>query len=330
MDDVGVWSGLMRSAFLAGLGEQDRRPLRIAATLAGGLLLGSVAAFAAWCLIMAPFTFWIGQAGAGVEGLGRAAVMLKDAAQNGLDLQVARLAVGVAGESAFLLVFVAVAARFSERRLMDFVTAAPKLRWRLLLLGMALSGLVIAPMVAGQHLLSGPEAPPLLAVDKAWTGRAIYFAATLLLIPAALVEELFFRGWMLRQIGALADRTAPVLILAGILFAAAHFDFDPEAFLQRALMGGGLAYMTLRLGGIEFAAGVHAMHNILILLFIQPLLQAAASPGLSAFALLYDVALVASYFIITEVVVRWAWLQRLGGVDRSQISPPDDRAVQPG
>ena len=330
MDDVGVWSGLMRSAFLAGLGEQDRRPLRIAATLTGGLLLGSVAAFAAWCLIMAPFTFWVGQGGAGMEGLGRAALMIRDTARQGLDLQVTRLAVGVAGEVAFLLVFVAVAARLSERRLKDLATAAPKLRWRLLLLGMTLGGMVIAPMVAGQHLLSGPAAPPLLAVDKALTGRAIYFAATLLLIPAALVEELFFRGWMLRQIGALADRTAPTLILAGILFAAAHLDFDPEAFLQRALMGGGLAYMTLRLGGVEFAAGVHATHNMLILLFIEPVLPVAASPGLSAFALLYDLALVASYFIITEVVVRSTWLQRLAGVDRWQISPPDDQAAPAG
>ena len=34
-------------------------------------------------------------------------------------------------------------------------------------------------------------------------------------------------------------------------------------------MGAGFAYMTLRLGGIEFSTGVHAANNLLIVLFIQ-------------------------------------------------------------
>ncbi|HWF01822.1 MAG TPA: CPBP family intramembrane glutamic endopeptidase [Caulobacteraceae bacterium] len=324
MNSGGLWSGLMGSALLGGLDERDRSFGRLILAIAGGLLLGVVAALAAWCLVMIPFTLWMGLGGDGIEGLRRAAEALNDPHQSGLTMSVARLAVSVAGEVAFLVVFVAVAAMVGGRSFHVYVTAASKVRWRLLAVGMALAAVAIAPMVAGERILAAGEAPPILAIAPDWPSRALYVAAALLLVPAALSEELFFRGWMLRQIAAFADRTAPVVLLASILFAAAHFDFDPQAFLQRALMGGGLAYMALRLGGIEFPAGVHAMHNILIVLFIEPLTPSSAGEPLSAFALLYDVALVASYFVITEAMVHSRSLRRLGGLERTEISPPDD------
>lgn len=324
MNGGGVWSGLMRSALLGGLDARDRAPVSLLLTIVGGTLLGSVAAFAAWCLVMIPFTLSMGLGGEGLAGLQRAAEALNDAHQSGLAVEIARLGVSVAGEAAFLVVFVAVAAALTRRPLHVYVTGAPAVRWRLLAMGAVLAAFVIAPMVAGERILGGGETPPVLAIAPGWPGRGLYAAAVLLLIPAALAEELFFRGWLLRQIGAFSDRTAPVLLLGAILFAAAHFDFDPQAFLQRALMGAGLAYMALRLGGIEFPAGVHAAHNILIVLFLQPLTPGGQSEPLSAFALLYDVALVASYLVITEAMVHSRLLRRLGGLDRAEISPPDD------
>ncbi len=69
-------------------------------------------------------------------------------------------------------------------------------------------------------------------------------------------------------------------------------------------MGAGFAYMTLRLGGIEFSTGVHATNNILIVLFIEPLtLKTAAAPtDLTTGRIIEDICLIAGYILITEAV----------------------------
>jgi hypothetical protein len=110
-----------------------------------------------------------------------------------------------------------------------------------------------------------------------------------------------------------------------LAFSALHFDFSPDAFLTRALMGAGFAYMTLRLGGVEAAAGAHAVNNILIMLFLQPLAPdpQAGAEG-SAFWPAEDVALVGGYGLITELVARLPGLRRLAGVRLAEVSPSQD------
>jgi hypothetical protein len=95
-------------------------------------------------------------------------------------------------------------------------------------------------------------------------------------------------------------------------------------------MGAGFAYMTLRLGGIEFSTGVHAANNILIVLFIEPLTlqNAGASSDLSLGALLEDVALIAGYIVITEAVVRVAPMRRWAGVRLEELARPTPAPVQ--
>jgi membrane protease YdiL (CAAX protease family) len=88
---------------------------------------------------------------------------------------------------------------------------------------------------------------------------------------AAAAEEVVFRGWLLKQMGAFTRNPALLIAINGLLFSAIHFDPNLDAFLVRLAMGVGLAWMTLRLGGIEFAIGAHAANNIVILLFIQPM-----------------------------------------------------------
>jgi hypothetical protein len=116
------------------------------------------------------------------------------------------------------------------------------------------------------------------------------------------------------------------------VFSAAHLDFGADGFLTRLLMGAGFAYMTLRLGGIEFSTAAHAANNILIVLFVQPLtLQSpAAASGLSMGSLLEDVAMAAGYIAITEAVVRLGPLRRWAGVKLKDISPPAANAASLG
>jgi len=324
---AGVWSGLGGSAFLAGLGEKDRAPLRLIGAVAGGLVAAVVAAVAAWCLIMVAFTLISGQGAAGLLGMGRAAEALVDPAQTGLAVTVARLAVTSLVDGGFLLVFAAFAAAVGREPLHRSITAAPRVRWRLLLIGLGLAAVALIPIIVAERVFGGETTLPVLAISSSWGGRALYAACSLLLIPAAAAEELVFRGWLLRRVAAFAPPSAILVILTAILFAAAHFDFNPDAFLTRVLMGAGFAYMTLRLGGIEFSSGVHAANNMLIVLFLEPLNLQAEHPALSAFSLLEDITLLIGYFLITEAVIHIPQLRRWAGVRPEELSPPDDGVV---
>jgi membrane protease YdiL (CAAX protease family) len=323
---AGVWSGLNRSAFLADPGEKDREPLRLIGAVVGGLIVAVVAAVAAWCLVMVAYTLVSGQGAGGLEGMGRAAQALVDPAQTGLTLTLARLAVTSLVDGGFLLVFAAFAAAVGREPLHRSITAAPQIRLKLLMIGLGLACIALTPIIVAERVFGGETTLPILAVSPSWVGRLLYGAASLLLIPAAVAEELVFRGWLLRRVAAFAPPPGILVVLTAILFAAAHLDFNPDAFLTRALMGAGFAYMTLRLGGIEFSSGVHAANNMLIVLFLEPLNLQAEHPTLSAFSLLEDITLLVGYLLITEAVVHVPWLRRLAGVRRDELSPPDNRS----
>ncbi|MDB5456702.1 MAG: family intrarane metalloprotease protein, partial [Caulobacter sp.] len=97
--------------------------------------------------------------------------------------------------------------------------------------------------------------------------------------------------------------------------AAIHFDPNVDAFLVRTVMGVGLAYMALRLGGIELAVGAHAANNILILLFLQPMSLTPEPPhAFRPEVIVVAAAMLAAYVALAELVVRWPPLRRWTGV----------------
>ena len=327
-----IWMGLGDSRFLADVVARDRVLWRIGLTVLGGLVVGFVAAFAGWALVLAPYTMLIGKGALGLAGLATAAAAMADARQTGLSLTLVRLLLAATTDGVFLLAFVALAAVLSHRPLLAYVNAAARVRWRLLFVGMALSMAVLAPLFVADRLFDPSGQPlPLAAISPRVSVRVLYIVGSLLLIPAAAAEELFFRGWLLRTVAAFSRRPWVLLGVTGIIFSGLHFEFSPDAFLTRALMGAGFAYMALRLGGIEFAAGVHAAHNIMIILFLQPLVLATNTHGaaLSLGSLLEDAALVAGYFVITEAVARLNSLRRISGLEAIDISPTSGVAVAP-
>jgi membrane protease YdiL (CAAX protease family) len=326
MSAPGVWPGLTESAFLAGIDDRERDGARVATTLVGGTVLGLVASVCCLLLVMIAYAILVGEGTRGASVLGEIARAVADPQVIAPGLSVLRLVLATAVDAVFLVVFVAFAAVMIHRPLQAYVTAAPRVRWRLLGVAMALSAAAMAPVVLADHLLvAGGAAPPVLGVSPLAGDRIAYALSALMLLPAAAAEELFFRGWLLRQTGAFLRRPAMLIGVTSLTFSALHLDFSPDAFLTRALMGAGLAYMTLRLGGIEFSAGVHAVNNMLIVLFLQPLsLQQTEEGALSAFSVVEDLALVGGYVLITEAVARFEPLRRLAGVRIEEVSRPQD------
>ncbi len=272
---------------------------------------------------MAPDVIVTGDGAAGLVGLSRAARRLADMRLGGLDLTMLRLLVATSSDAVFFITFVAVGAAVAGRQLLRYWTAAPRIRWRLLMAGVVLAMIALVPVVAAErYMLSSNEALPVVAISKNFWARLIYVVAALLLIPAAAAEELFFRGWLLRQLAAFSRRPSIIIGVSALIFSALHMDFTADGFITRVLMGAGLAYMTLRLGGIEFAAGVHAANNILIVIFVQPLLLEPSTPevGLTFGSLVEDSVLIGGYLAITEVVARSGVLRRWLRVASDEIS----------
>ncbi len=324
MSAPGVAGGLTRSAFLADIDARDRAPLPILGTLAVGFPVGLIGAGAAMTLAVCLYLLGSGRASEGLGGFSELLIDLRDTPSPSLAETCLQLLITASSNAAFFLVFVAVAAAFAGRTLYSYITVARAWRWRLLLVGLILGFAVIGSIALVDRLVSADADPiPLLGIAHGWGGRLTYLLAALLLVPAAAAEELAFRGWLLRQISAFTRRPILLVSLCGLLFAAAHFDFSPDGFLARTLMGASFAYMTLRLGGIEFATAVHAANNILIVLFVQPMtLQTLApSSGLTFASLSEDVALVAGYVLITEAVARTPILRGWAGVRPAEISP---------
>ncbi len=324
-----LWAGLGESAFLAGRGERERSPLRVLATIVGGLGVVAVTAVCIVCLVVIGYILLTGRADGGIAAMGAATQELFKPKIWDLQANIVFLVVTTAVDAAPLVAFVAFAAAVAHQPLAAYASAAPRFRWRLLLLGVIMATIVLAPLVAAQRTLGGNPTPPVMSVSAGVGGRLVYVLASLMLIPAAAAEELVFRGWLLRQTAAFAGRTGALLLVSSALFAGAHFAFspqaiDPDAFLQLALMGVGFGYMTLRLGGIEFSAGAHAANNMLIVLFLEPLRPQVPQVSDGLLSLITDLALLTGYFIVTEAVVRWPLLRRLGGVRPEEISPPDN------
>ncbi len=223
-----------------------------------------------------------------------------------------------------LLAFVASAAALRGQALIRMATAARKVRWRLFLVGGVLAAVLLAPEAILDRM-SNPG--PVLTHGAGASGLVfggLYLIATLSLIPATWIEELLFRGWLLRSLATMTRRPSVLIFAPALMFAGIHtYDLTVAGLLVRTLMGAAFAYMTLRLGGIELAAGAHAANDLLIVWFVESL-QDAARPttgGFGATELLFQVGICLGYVLIAEAVVRVGFLRRLAGVEARDLSP---------
>jgi membrane protease YdiL (CAAX protease family) len=220
------------------------------------------------------------------------------------------------------LILVLVASLIGERKYRLSFTTARRWRWNQLAIGLGLNLILLAPLMAIDVWRGGTQAKfPLLALTHSPAEMVTYAGvAVVCLVVAAGAEELVFRGWLLRHSAALVRLTWIFLPLNGLLFSAAHGDFDPNAFIDRTAAGLGLAYMALRLGGIEFSTGAHAANNLLIVLFIEPLTLFTPPPmPFDPWSLVESLVGLAIAIAGVELALGWPALRALMGPIDTQV-----------
>lgn len=183
------------------------------------------------------------------------------------------------------LMLLAVAILFAA--MIVYRRAGPEFLWPgrtfspgLLLAGFGIMAAVSVVLLGVSFLFEPATAPaPILNPEHPLNTRLAYAGwAVVLLLIAALAEEIVFRAVLLKITAGLTQRLWLICVLNAVLFSAIHLDPDPTAFVARALSGFIWTWAALRLGGIEFAVGAHLANNLLIAWLIEPM-SSAALPG---------------------------------------------------
>lgn len=134
----------------------------------------------------------------------------------------------------------------------------PGMRW-----GWLLRCVLIATVVWSLLLVAGTWGA--IAVRKAPldVGVVAFLVVVLLTTPLqAAGEEYLFRGLLLQALGAARLPLAVCCGLNGMLFAAAHLQFDAQLFADRALLGAVLAFLVVKTSGLEAAIAIHTVYNL--------------------------------------------------------------------
>jgi len=320
----GVKAELSNSAFIADLDPREKSLWRFLVTFFGGIAVYLIVAVVAAAAVLVCLVLWAGWpppvgAGGAQAFLHRFRVLV-EANGKTFDDAMQTLAIGIPDNILPIFAIIGLAMLVHRRPPRAFLTAAARFRWPMALNGFALSLLAIGPFVLAAQLTDAKAGPlPLLSISTQLGRRAIYAAVcTLAFFPAALGEEMLFRGWLLRQLSALTRNPLALMAVNGAVFAAAHLEFAPDAFLERAIMGAGFVYMTLRLGGVEMSTGAHFANNLMIVLLVEPLsLKPPPGGPIDPVALAQYVGLFLAYVLMAEVTARWSPLRRWTGADQT-------------
>jgi len=258
-------------SFLAPVGESERRLPRLGAFVALGIVLAILAITLAVAVVMGVSVAVLTSHGQSVT---QALDTLTQSDRTGRTLLSYSYELATAGLSLFAAaaVIIALAARFHRRPIRSFITSAPRFRWRLFGLGVAVAVPVILLAVLAE--LSWNDTPldiPILHGASLADALGYAAVAAVFLFLAALAEEMVFRGWLLQQTSAFTRNVFIMVAVNGVLFSLIHLDPNPGAFVVRAIMGAGWAWIALRLGGLEFGVGAHLANNMIVCLLVKPL-----------------------------------------------------------
>lgn len=307
-----------RSRFLADLSPLDRDLGRTALVVPVGILTGAVTGLLGALAAILAFMLVVG----GLDGAAAAGALFDVFSTTEAGDLTGRQSLFILAVLAGLNLgaavgFVMASGAIHKRQVSGYVNDGQPLRWRLVVGGLVLVGVVMAVIISGVAVVSGrPLDPVILRVSPNLVGRSLYALIAIgLLILASAAEELLFRGWLLKQSAAYIRNPIALMVLNGVLFAAIHLDPNLDAFLFRAAMGAGLTWMALRLGGVELGVGVHAANNVVIVLLLRPITLQPDAPrefhiGLVASA----VVMLAGFVGVAELWMRWPALRRWTGL----------------
>jgi len=167
----------------------------------------------------------------------------------------------VGSAAGLLLLF---ASRRAGRSPRTFLTAWPRVRWRLIWTAMGVTAACyLAGLSLGSYVGVGSYEPvPGWREAGLWRAAAFLVCIPPMVAVMATAEEVIFRGWLLQQTAAFT-RWAPVLLgVSALSFAFMHNSNEWQRAVQLGLGGAALAWATLRSGGIETACGCHVATNL--------------------------------------------------------------------
>jgi membrane protease YdiL (CAAX protease family) len=186
--------------------------------------------------------------------------------------------------SVFFLGGIALSIRFIHcRPLRTLVTPARSLAWGRLFQGfgvwlglVALMSLVEALVYPGRYVWS-------LNMNRF---LPFLFLALVFIPIQTSAEELFFRGYVLQQVGLHSKNIWVLSAISGLLFGLPHL-LNPEASVNYPLLGlyyfafgFSLAFITLRDGRLELALGAHAANDLFTVIFANYTITVLPSPSI--------------------------------------------------
>jgi membrane protease YdiL (CAAX protease family) len=186
--------------------------------------------------------------------------------------------------SVFFLAGIYLSMQFIHRRpLRTLVTPDRSLDWGRLFQGFVVWFGLVALMSLAEALIYPGR--------YVWTlNMARFFPflfLALIFIPIQTsAEELFFRGYVLQEIGLHWKNIWVLSTISGLLFGLPHL-LNPEASVNYPLLGlyyftfgFCLAFITLRDGKLELALGAHAANNLFSVIIANYTITALPSPSL--------------------------------------------------
>lgn len=117
---------------------------------------------------------------------------------------------------------------------------------------------VIVQLFVSRDLTKDLEAPAKDLTNNAH-GAGFYFLAVLLVVGAPLVEEIYYRGMLLRSLKRYMP-PLPSIVVAGLIFGGAHFDLVTLPGL--AAFGMVLGWLAHRSGRLGPNIAAHAAFNL--------------------------------------------------------------------
>ena len=143
------------------------------------------------------------------------------------------------------------------------VSVQPGVRWRYLLICLGIALVSLNGVLLLSQVLTG-TVPAYVAQPGFWG----FLVVVVLTSPIqAVAEELFFRGYLVLDLGSLVARPWFGVVVSSVLFALLHGSQNLPLFLNRLAFGLLAAALVWKTGGLEAGIAAHIVNNVFAYVF---------------------------------------------------------------
>jgi hypothetical protein len=133
----------------------------------------------------------------------------------------------------------------------------PRIRWRYLLICLAVATVALNGVLVLSTLASGV---PAFGVQRGFWGFLVVILLTSPLQAAA--EEIFFRGYLMQALGSFFRQPWIGVVISAAVFALFHGTQNLPLFVDRLAFGLLAGILVWRTGGLEAGIAAHVINNI--------------------------------------------------------------------